>query len=66
MNNTRRFPKLRDRMSERGFTNLCLDDLNATLSPLGFRVIEEDEVIEATLQDAERFLERLDESKRHA
>ena len=62
----KRYRLLAERMHERGIYvtgdgGYLLDDLNTVMLPLGFRVIEEDEVIEATLQDIEQFLERLDE-----
>lgn len=63
------FPKLHARMSERGLSptasaGYLLDDLNSLLSPLGFRVIDEWEVIQSTLCDAEAFLSRLDKRTR--
>lgn len=60
----KRYPLLHERMHERGIHatgdgGYLLDDLNTVMPPLGFRVIDEFEVIEATLQDIEGFLERL-------
>ena len=66
MNFSTKYPHLFRRLMERGVhpnkeAGLFLDSLNYVLPPLGFRVIEEDEIMSATLDDAERFLKELDE-----
>ena len=66
MNFSTKYPHLFRRMKERGIcpklsAGYVLGELNYVLPPLGFRVIEEDEVMLETLNDAERFLKELDE-----
>jgi len=61
MNLHKRYPKLCERMASYGIVpsgsaGYFLGDLNYILTPIGFRRIEETEVMSAVMDEIERFL----------
>jgi len=65
----KQFPKIHERMSERGFvlpqnSGYLRDQLNSMLTPLGFHNIGDDQTLLQVMLDAEAFLVRLDAKAR--